>query len=311
MREELARTPITRTLPPTLPREISLKGLELDEDMLGSGKFASVFRGMFGGLPVAVKKFNTNEGNETEFENEVKLVGNLTHSHIVRMVGFVRSPMLIVMELMERGSLFHVLNEQLPPVSFTWLQRIEMVRNVCDAMVYLHEFGVRHNDLNSKNLLVNYEYHVKVADLGLSKLIDPETPLQPKLLGTLRWMAPEMLRKACLSMEMADVWSFGVVMIEVATQQIPYPDMVEQDVKYHVTRGGYPEASNNSIWGECPMWKWIAEDCFNQNFSLRPTFAVRLSLSCQFFSSLLTSSQALFERITKLRDAFLLKEKEG
>eukprot|EP01128_Nolandella_sp_AFSM9_P000835 TRINITY_DN10961_c0_g1_i1.p1 TRINITY_DN10961_c0_g1~~TRINITY_DN10961_c0_g1_i1.p1 ORF type:complete len:675 (+),score=90.41 TRINITY_DN10961_c0_g1_i1:141-2165(+) len=276
LRLEMKRTPITQKIPATLPRELTAQQVEVHEDLLGSGKYAQVFSGICNKKPVAVKKFLVCEGNEVEFRNEVNLVGNLIHPNIVKMVGFVHEGMLIVMELMERGSLFHVINEQQPKPAFSWLEKIKMVVSVCSAMKYLHSFGIRHNDLNSKNLLVNYEYQVKVADLGLSKLVDPKTPTQSKLLGTVRWMSPEMLRKECLSMEMADIWSFGVVMVELATLRVPYPDMVESDVKYHVTRGGFPRANDPSIWGGCPMWKWIAEECFHADFNLRPTFATLL-----------------------------------
>lgn len=106
-------------------------------------------------------------------------------------------------------------------------------------------------------------------------------------------MAPEMLRRACISLEKADVWSFGVVMFEVmcvvssspaaseshlsfSTSKIPYADLVDVDVKRTVMKGGncivgYEE--DFSLWKGVPVVS-LMRRCCDSDFFRRPNFKV-------------------------------------
>jgi len=155
-----------------------------------------------------------------------------------------------------------------------------MAIDVAEAMEFVHSSHLRHCDLNSKNLLVNKEFKVKVADLGLSESLenyegDEEAFCEQssKRLGTLRWMSTEMLKRQCKSMEKSDIWSFGMVMFEIGTQTIPYWDKVEADVKRAILQGEHPVSQVPEIWNDIPtQYKDLMTSCWDHDFRKRPSF---------------------------------------
>lgn len=98
--------------------------------------------------------------------------------------------------------------------------RLDMIRSVANAISYLHTMNIVHRDLKSQNLLVDKDYRICVADLGISRV---RSLRMTKGMGTPRYMAPELLEGKPYN-EKADVYSFGILAWEILSQKLPYSE---------------------------------------------------------------------------------------
>ncbi|NWU73610.1 M3K12 kinase, partial [Pterocles burchelli] len=126
----------------------------------------------------------------------------------------------IIMEFCAQGQLYEVLRagrRVTPSLLVDWSM------GIAGGMNYLHLHKIIHRDLKSPNMLITYDDVVKISDFGTSKeLIDKSTKMS--FAGTVAWMAPEVIRNEPVS-EKVDIWSFGVVLWELLTGEIPYKDV--------------------------------------------------------------------------------------
>ncbi|NXJ72907.1 M3K12 kinase, partial [Rostratula benghalensis] len=126
----------------------------------------------------------------------------------------------IIMEFCAQGQLYEVLRagrKVTPSLLVDWSM------GIAGGMNYLHLHKIIHRDLKSPNMLITYDDVVKISDFGTSKeLIDKSTKMS--FAGTVAWMAPEVIRNEPVS-EKVDIWSFGVVLWELLTGEIPYKDV--------------------------------------------------------------------------------------
>ncbi|KAM0923538.1 hypothetical protein ACQ4PT_005478 [Festuca glaucescens] len=137
-------------------------------------------------------------------------------------------------------------------------------------MNYLHNSSptVVHRDLKSSNLLVDKNWTVKVADFGLSRL-KLETFLTTKTgKGTPQWMAPEVLRNEP-SNEKSDVYSYGVVLWELATQKIPWDTLNTMQV---IGAVGFMDHRLEIPSDVDPQWASMIESCWDSDPQLHPSF---------------------------------------
>lgn len=138
-------------------------------------------------------------------------------------MGACLDPLMILTEYVPRGDLCALLasSEQLSlPL------RVKMATDAATGMSWLHEMRperVLHRDLKSKNLLVDNQYRVKVADFGLSQLLPDGMAGQDSnaMRGTPLWNAPEVLQRQVFT-EKADIYSFAICLWELVTRQAPF-----------------------------------------------------------------------------------------
>ncbi|PRQ30703.1 putative protein kinase RLK-Pelle-LRR-Xb-1 family [Rosa chinensis] len=177
------------------------------------------------GLTVAVKKHDPEEfPGFREFRAEVETLGKLRHPNIVKLLGYSASDSggLFVYEYIERGNLHRLLHEsntQLP-----WKTRLQIVKGVADALAYLHGLDNRivHRDIKPRNVLLDSEFQPHITNFGLARRIDSEhSHVSTTCAGDIEYMPPEYsqgLDKATLK---GDVYSFGILMLEIASGARP------------------------------------------------------------------------------------------
>ena len=191
--------------------------------VLGRGASGRVYSGSLTSedakIDIAVKELTkATEKSEKEFRTELKVIGRTHHRNLVRLLGFCveNDQPLLVYELMPNGTLSHFLfKEGERP---TWLQRSEMALEVASGLHYLHEeceAQIIHCDIKPDNVLLDVNYTAKIADFGLSKLLNKQqTRTDTNARGTYGYMAPEWLKVAPITAKV-DVYSFGVMLLEI------------------------------------------------------------------------------------------------
>ncbi|KAF3550408.1 hypothetical protein DY000_02003733 [Brassica cretica] len=200
----------------------------------------------------------------------VALMKRLRHPNVLLFMGAVTSPqrLCIVSELLPRGSLFQLLQKKTSKLDWRW--RIHMALDIARGMNYLHCCSptIVHRDLKSSNLLVDRNLTVKVADFGLSR-VKHETYLTTKSgKGTPQWMAPEVLRNESAD-EKSDIYSFGVVLWELATEMIPWETLNSMQV---IVAVGFMNQRLEIPKDIDPLWVSLMESCWHSDAKLRPTF---------------------------------------
>lgn len=258
-----------------LPNEILLG------ERVGIGSFGEVHRGLWRGTTeVAVKRILDQELNDTileEFALEVDIMRRLRHPNVLLLMGVVTAAgsLSIVTEFIHRGSLFKLLHRPQPEAVKAALaedrRRIRFCIDVAKGMHYLHTCIpiIVHRDLKSPNLLVDKDWTVKVCDFGMSRMKKNTFLSSKSNAGTPEWMAPEVLRNE-ESDEKCDVYSYGVILWEIATMKEPWAELNAMQVVGAVGfQGKRLDLENNKI---CPEMKELLKRCFSEKSSGRPSF---------------------------------------
>ncbi|KAL5224822.1 hypothetical protein ABZP36_011461 [Zizania latifolia] len=253
--------------------EILWEDLVIDE-RIGLGSYGEVYHADWNGTEVAVKKFLDQEfyGDALdEFRCEVRIMRRLRHPNIVLFMGAVTRPphLSIVSEYLPRGSLYTIIHR--PDCQIDEKRRIRMALDVARGMNCLHTSipTIVHRDLKSPNLLVDNNWTVKVCDFGLSRLKHGTFLSSKSTAGTPEWMAPEVLRNE-QSNEKCDVYSFGVILWELATLQMPWRGMNSMQV---VGAVGFQDRRLDIPMEVDPLVASIIQDCWQKDPNLRPSFS--------------------------------------
>nr|UDO47406.1 ser/thr kinase [Pandoravirus massiliensis] len=238
---------------------------------VGVGSYGVVYRAVWKGVDVAVKRFirqKLDERSMLDLRAETALMLDLDHPNVVVFIGacVVRPNLCLVTEFVRRGNLHDVLANVSNRLS--WAQKMLMMATGAAGVAYLHgrERPIVHRDLKSSNLLVADDYSLKVADFGFARVREDNATMTR--CGTPAWMAPEVLRGDGCS-EKSDVYSFGVVMWEVVTRKQPYEGRNFMAVTMDVLEG-----NRLSIPDDCPadLGKLIRR-CWRKNPDKRPSMA--------------------------------------
>lgn len=253
--------------------EIPWEDLVIGE-RIGLGSYGEVYRADWNGTEVAVKKFLDQDFSGaalSEFKREVRIMRRLRHPNVVLFMGAVTRPpnLSIISEFLPRGSLYRILHR--PNCQIDEKQRIKMALDVARGMNCLHASTptIVHRDLKSPNLLVDNNWNVKVCDFGLSRLKHNTFLSSKSTAGTPEWMAPEVLRNEP-SNEKCDVYSFGVILWELATLRLPWSGMNPMQV---VGAVGFQNRRLEIPKELDPLVARIIWECWQQDPNLRPSFA--------------------------------------
>ncbi|XP_065654999.1 mitogen-activated protein kinase kinase kinase 12 isoform X2 [Hydra vulgaris] len=229
-------------------------------EWIGSGAQGAVFLGKWKSEEVAIKKVRS------EKDTCIKDLIYLEHKNVVKFRGVCsQGPgYSLVMEYCPFGQLYEALRrdkEVTPTLLVNWS------RQIADGMAYLHSHKIIHRDLKSPNILISYNDTLKISDFGTWKPMS-EKSTNMTFTGTVAWMAPEVIRNDPCS-EKVDIWSYGVLVWELLTEEIPY-----KGVDYSALIWG---VGNNSlklpIPSSCPEgFKLLLNLCWNNKAKNRPSF---------------------------------------
>ncbi|XP_048127036.1 G-type lectin S-receptor-like serine/threonine-protein kinase SD2-5 [Rhodamnia argentea] len=212
---DLPRLQITR-----FPYE-DLKAMTGDFSIkLGEGGFGSVFLGTLpSGTRIAVKRLDGFAQIKKSFLAEAGTIGIIHHVNLVRLLGFCaeKSHRILVYEYMCNGSLDKWIFRKDQEFDICWQGRRKIILDIAKGLAYLHEEchkKIMHLDIKPQNILLDEHFNAKLADFGLSKLIDKDqSHVMTTMRGTPGYLAPEWLSSVIT--EKVDVYSFGIVTLEI------------------------------------------------------------------------------------------------
>ena len=221
--------PFTKILPYSVEFEedvwkIPFAALNIKQK-IGEGQFGEVSRASWHkgrtSISVAVKKLHIRGVNST-VEREIEAMKKLRNIYIVTLYGISQNPatdeLLIVTELMENGDLKSWLKRSTNLPDYSTLLRF--CKDISSGMTYLEFRNYVHRDLACRNILLGpHESFVKIADFGLSIIVQTDDTDQRQQAHSeklpVRWLAPELLDNQATYSIKSDVWSFGILLIEL------------------------------------------------------------------------------------------------
>ncbi|XP_019105894.2 leucine-rich repeat receptor protein kinase HPCA1 isoform X1 [Beta vulgaris subsp. vulgaris] len=199
---------------------------------VGSGGYGKVYKGILSdGQIVAIKRSQRGSmQGSREFKNEVELLSRVHHKNLVKLVGFCfdKGEQTLVYEFIANGTLMDGLSG-MSGIQLDWVRRLMITLGSARGLQYLHELAdppIIHRDIKSTNILLDERLIAKVADFGLSKLFgdtDQKGYVTTQVKGTMGYLDPEYFMTNQLT-EKSDVFSFGVVMLEMVTARKPIQD---------------------------------------------------------------------------------------
>jgi serine/threonine protein kinase/ubiquitin len=207
--------------------------------IMNTGGFSVVHEGEWRGTKVAIKMLRSDQGERTlsVLNAELEILSRLHHPRVITLMGMCRDlrpgegAAGLVLEYMERGSLFNMLHPASPgpvaataaptPMQLTLLQKLRVAVDIAEGMRFLHDSNIAHRDLKSANVLLDCECRAKISDFGLSAFYTTQMTHMTGVQGTPAWTAPEILMGEDFR-NSADVHSFGVVMWELFSERVPW-----------------------------------------------------------------------------------------
>ncbi|KAL8505947.1 hypothetical protein ACS0TY_016976 [Phlomoides rotata] len=206
-----------------------------ETNLLGIGSFGSVYKAVLSdGLNVAVKVFNLElEGATKSFGTESEILRSIRHRNLLPVIGCCTNQEFraLVLKYMPNGSLEQWLHSD--SYFLDVVQRVRIATDVALALEYLHHghtFPVVHCDVKPSNVLLDEDMSAHVGDFGISKLFDEgEVMTHTTTLATIGYAAPEYGSEGKVSTN-GDVYSYGILLLEMFTQKKPTDDMFSEEM---------------------------------------------------------------------------------
>uniref|UniRef100_A0A665VWX1 Mitogen-activated protein kinase kinase kinase 20-like n=1 Tax=Echeneis naucrates TaxID=173247 RepID=A0A665VWX1_ECHNA len=240
------------------------------EDLLfyencGGGSFGSVYRALWVSQDkeVAVKKL-------LKIDKEAEILSVLSHKNIIQFYGAVlESPNYgIVTEYASGGSLYEYLSSE-QSEEMDMEQIMAWAIQIAKGMHYLHAEApvkVIHRDLKSRNVVMTADKVLKICDFGASKFLSHTTHMT--VVGTFPWMAPEVIQSLPVS-ETCDTYSYGVVLWEMLTREVPFKGFEGLQVAWLVVE----KQERLTIPTSCPAsFAELMRKCWQADPKERPQF---------------------------------------
>ena len=199
---------------------------------LGSGSYGGVCKAKCNGILCAAKIMHPTLYDVPDtsylhkFQEECVLLSQLSHPNLVQYLGTYNDPdthlPVLLMELCKE-SLTAFLDKSQELLSYH--NQVNMCHDIALALVYLHSNGLIHRDLTGNNILIKFGPQAKITDHGMSWLSSVDSSLRPLALcpANVFYMPPEALDETKSYTAKLDVFSFGVLVIQILTSLFPNP----------------------------------------------------------------------------------------
>ena len=309
--------------------------------ILGTGSYGNVVKATLDDLPCAAKIlhntfFTSNDPHIRDFTQhfqlECRILRQLRHPCIVQFLGVLEDPQplsngrpILLMELMEE-SLTHFLESRQSTLPYHI--QVNLTHDIALALDYLHGNGILHRDLSSNNILLIGGARAKLTDFGMSKIVDMNPRMtrnkQTTCPGTLVFMPPEALLSKPIYSNKIDVFSAGVLMVQIVTRKFPNPSdayETKENSKYgsRIVKVSIPELKRRhgdllGVYLTHPL-RSIALDCLKDEEGDRPTAAslckllAGLKITPEYASSLFNYQQQVIA-LPPLKSAVDMRDTE-
>lgn len=200
------------------------------QDIIGSGGYGTVYKlELDAHTRLAVKKLaRGGQDRERGFERELETLADIKHRNLCALRGYYSAPEIniLIYDLMDNGNLDTWLHEHVrrggKPLD--WDMRLNIAIGSARGLCYLHHDclpHIIHRDIKTSNILLDADMEARVSDFGLAKLISPQqTHVTTMVAGTLGYLPPEYMETGKIT-EKGDVYSFGIVLLEILTGKRP------------------------------------------------------------------------------------------
>jgi len=242
---------------------------------LGTGAAGDVWRVLYQDSVVAVKVLSakSHEREVEEFKKEFEILRAVRNPYVVKFIGVAMKPRLcMVMEYCSRGSLHHVIKDA--GTDMNWQRAIAFCKETALGLKALHDNKpqILHRDLKSPNILVSQEWHIKIADFGLSRFVTAENMNTMKQMrGTYQYLDPEVYNGGTFSAA-SDIYSMAIIYWEIlyrtltGSYQQPYAEFKNLQYDFQIIIQSAKEHLRPNIPPNCPdsIRKLIIQ-CWHKN----------------------------------------------
>jgi serine/threonine protein kinase len=236
-------------------------------EKIGEGSYGKVYRAVWKHYNAIVAiKIISLESDWLPLLAEVNMVIDLRHECIVNYYGwfFHEKDLWLVMEYCDSGSLSDVL--AVLGHGLDEMQLSAVSRSVLSSLAYVHEKNRIHRDIKAGNLLVTSDGLVKLCDFGIAAQLDTNVVQRGTRIGSPFWMAPEVIAAMGHNTK-ADIWSFGITVLELLTRAPPHFDLHMMDAMIQIQKGPPPQAPPGTTF----VFRSFIQKILVKDPTMRPT----------------------------------------
>ncbi|ORX85642.1 kinase-like protein [Basidiobolus meristosporus CBS 931.73] len=225
----------------------------------------------------------------SSIRNEILMMKMSSHPNVVEYYGCYAhdQSLWIITEYMDVGSVADIISCY-PDIRMKETHIATVCRDILAGLAHLHQLNRAHRDIRSDNILINSEGVIKIADFGHSTQFNEANPTRKSVIGTPYWMAPEVVKGQDYTTKV-DIWSLGIVAIEMAQGAPPYVEYPPLRALFLIATHGSPQLKEEDGWSD--SFKDFLKECTHLNPSQRPA-AIEL-LEHPFIQQTCLSSELL------------------
>jgi serine/threonine protein kinase len=231
---------------------------------IGAGNFSKVFKGLYQGQVVAVKKQIVEDATNIDkyLKKELKVLKTIAHPNLLRFVGanIVGKYAYLITEFMEGGDLRQLVVSSNIRKEIGHKTIVQLLLDATSALAYLHDRELMHRDIKTQNIVLDGQLRAVLCDFGFARNVSSSKQTAMTLCGTDEFMAPEIIFGMEYGLS-ADVFSMGIVACEMCCRKAPDETfMVRTPQK---SFGLDMEEVKNAFCGEPPssLVMWIEQCC--------------------------------------------------